>query len=103
MHAKNQVPVPPSKAVYLIHPDHHGDAIAEGTSGVHYRMPKSKLEGRVCDIGVQWVYVHRVFVPGITPMYKNKQPHLSVVEDALTDFTDDAWIMWNPDYILETK
>ena len=103
MHVKNEVLVPPQKAVYLIHPDHHVDAIAEGTLGVHHRMPKFKLECRMCDIGVQWVYVHAVFVPGILPMYKNIQPHLRVVEDALTDYTDDAWIMWNPDYIFETK
>jgi hypothetical protein len=97
------VPVALNRAVYIIHPDHHGDAIAKGKAGVHYKLPKGKMEGRVCDIGVQWVHVQRVFLPGVRPMYWKKQSHVMVVEDAITDFAEDAWIQWNPDYLIEMK
>lgn len=89
--------------MYILHPEHHGAAIAEGRAGVHYKLPKSKMEGRVCEPGVQWVYVQRVFVPGIRPMYADKQEHVRIMEDTLSDFVENAWIMWNPDYLLEQK
>lgn len=70
---------------------------------MHYKMPKSKMEGRVCTVGVQWVNVQRVFVPGIAPMYASKQLHVRIMEDVLGDFVDDAWVMWNTDYLLDVE
>ncbi len=58
-----------NRAVYIIHPDHHGDAIAEGKAGVHYKLSKGMMGDKVCNIGVQWMHVQGVFLPRVQPMY----------------------------------
>ena len=89
------------KALYLLHPEHHGYAIAERKAGVHYKTPKSKMEGRDCtNVGVQWVSVQRVLVPNIVPMYASRQTHIRIMEDVPGDFVKDAWVVWNTDYLL---
>ncbi|KAG0573390.1 hypothetical protein KC19_VG174500 [Ceratodon purpureus] len=98
-----QDPVRVHKDVWVLHPEHHGTAVAKGRAGTHYKVQKSKLpSNRPCEVGVQWVQVEDVFVQGVTPMYAAKQPHLHVMEDALSSTTEGmAWVMWNTDYLLE--
>lgn len=98
-----QDPVRMHKDVWVLHPEHHGTAVARGRAGTHYKVQRSKIPpGRPCEMGVQWVHVQDVFVPGVVPMYAGKQPHIHVMEDALGNSNDDAsWVMWNTDFLLE--
>ena len=94
-----------NKDVWILHPEHRGTAVAQGKCGAHYKMPKSKLPlNRPCELGVQWVHVKSVFVPGVAPMFAAKQTHIRTLEDAITDdFDDSGWVMWCTDYILEVR
>ena len=98
-----QEPIRPSKEVWILHPEHYDTAIAQGKSGVHYKMARSKMpEDKPCEPGVQWVHVQSVFVPGVVPMYAGKQKHLRIVEDTIaTKSEGGGWMMWSTDYLLE--
>ena len=91
------------KDVWILHPEHHGRAVARGRAGAHYKIQKSKLpRDRPCEPGMQWVLVQDVFLQGVTPMYAGKQGHVRVLEDALESGSENAtWVMWNTDFLLE--
>ena len=91
------------KDVWILHPEHFRTAIAKGQSGIHYKVPKSKMPvDKLCKQGKQWVNVENVFMPGVTPMYSSKQKNARVMEDAIASNSKGAaWIMWNMDYLLE--
>lgn len=98
-----QDPIRVHKDVWILHPEHHGTAVARGRAGTHYKVQKSKQpRDRPCDVGVQWVLVQDVFVPRVAPMYAAKQGHIRAMEDALESSSAEAtWVMWNTDYLLE--
>ncbi|KAG0597250.1 hypothetical protein M758_UG324000 [Ceratodon purpureus] len=98
-----QDPIRAHKIVWILHLEHHGTAVAQGTAGVHYKMAKSKiLVTMPCEVGVQWVHVQNVFIPGINPMYSSKQKAVRIMEDAISrESGSDGWIMWNTDYLRE--
>lgn len=86
--------------VFFIHLENYWYVIAERHSEVHYKMAKLKLDGQICDIEIQWMYVKRVFLP----MYIGKQSHLETMEDALNFANiDNVWMMWNPNYLIDIK
>lgn len=98
-----QEPIRMHKDVWILHPEHHGTVVAKGRSGFHYKVAKSKLpRDRPCEIGIQWVCVQDVFLPGVAPMYASRQSHVRIMEDAMAAKDDGGeWIMWNTDFLLE--
>ena len=98
-----QDPIRAHKVVWILHPEHHGTAIAQGKAGVHFKMQRSKIPANMpCEHGVQWVNVQSVFVPGIIPMYSSKQTAIRIMEDAISrESKSDGWVMWNTDYLRE--
>jgi hypothetical protein len=90
-------PLPASKLIWILYPRHGNTAIAQGKSGVGWKL-KSKLGG-MCGLGMQWIFVHRTIVHNVKSMYlPNSNAKL---EDVLPPTSGKhKMIQWDYRYIV---
>ena len=100
-------PLTPSKAVWILHPEHQNKTIALGRCGPHWRSTKKKLvpgvEGVPWEHGMQQVTVEHVYPEWSQSkvLYPDHQRQgINTIGDALKgDFAEDATILWQSRYL----
>jgi hypothetical protein len=101
-----KVPLSRNKPVWVLHPEgKYGVPVAYGKTGAHWKCQWQKdPQAPELEEGVQLVHIQHVFFPAVVPMYASKQPHISVLDDALkSNFVDDGWVLWHTDFLVENK
>lgn len=100
-------PLKPSKAVWVLHPDHQNKTIALGQCGPHWRSYKKKcvpnMKGVSWEHGMQQVTIEHVY-PGweqTKVLYPNLQRDgITNIGDAMRgEFAEDATILWQTRYL----
>ena len=94
-------PIAARKTIWIIHPDHPDQVAAAGKSGVSWRCKSSK-QGPLCKEGMQWLFVHRVFVEGLTVMYPDPDVSSAALTDSLPSWIGrQKPIKWDSKYLVQ--
>lgn len=92
-------PLPASKTVWVLHPNHENIVVAQGKSGVGWKS-KSKL-GALCKQGEQWVQIHRVFVEDTVHMCEDEAGEWKLLGNALPPSSGKhKMVKWESRYLV---